>query len=135
MKPTILIADTNNKTRKLLKNLFMKEDYAVETACMASEVIKQVQSSKIDIVIMDVDLQGMKGYEIVQILKKIHSNLPIIMMSQDSSLEIAKRVRESGVFFYTLKPLDEDELITAVSDALKKIRQHSSREILMIKRT
>lgn len=131
MKPTILIADTNNQTRKQLKNLFRRERYIVETACMASEVIKQVQNNNIDIVIMDVDLLEMKGYEIVQILKKIHGNLPIIMMSQDSSLEVAKRVRETGVFFYALKPLDVDEIITAVSDAFKKIRPQRNREVLI----
>ena len=75
----------------------------------------------IDVVIMDVELSGMKGYETVPIRKKIGSKLPIIMTSSDSSLELAKKVRETEAFFYAIKPLDFEEIKLAAQDAFKKI--------------
>ena len=121
MKQIILVADTNAKDRRFLLNLLTEEKFKVVTAQLGCDVIKKVQSMDVDIVIMDVDLVEMKGYEIVPILKKINSKLPIIMMSSDNSLERAKRVREKGVFYYAIKPLDTDEIKAVINDATKTL--------------
>lgn len=118
---TILIADIDDAARLALCTFLVKQGYEVETAQLGSEVIKKVQDMGIDVVIMDVELSGMKGYEIVPILKKIGPKLPIIMTSSDSSLELAKKVREAEVFFYAIKPLDFEEIKLAVQDAFRKI--------------
>ena len=118
---TILIADIDDATRLSLSIFLVKDGYKVETAQFGSEVIQKVQNMSIDLLIMDVELSGMKGYEIVPILKKIDPKLPIIIMSSDSSLELAKKVRETEIFFYAIKPLDFEEIKLAVRDAFKKI--------------
>lgn len=118
---TILIADIDDATRLSLSIFLVKDGYKVETAQFGSEVIQKVQNMSIGLLIMDVELSGMKGYEIVPILKKIDPKLPIIIMSSDSSLELAKKVRETEIFFYAIKPLDFEEIKLAVKDAFKKI--------------
>ena len=118
---TILIADIDDATRLSLSISLVREGYKVETAQFGSEVIQKVQNVGIDVVIMDVELSGMKGYEIIPILKKIDPKLPINMMSSDSSLELAKKVREKEIFFYAIKPLDFKEMKLAVQAAFKKI--------------
>ena len=122
MTQTILIADIDNATRLSLSTCLKQEGYMVETARVASEVIQKVQNMNIDVLIMDVDveLSGMKGYEIIPILKKIDPKLPIIVTSSDSSVELAKKVRETEIFFYAIKPLDFEEIKLAVKDAFKK---------------
>ena len=91
---TILIADNDDTIRLALSVSLAKEGYKVETAQSGTEVIQKIQNMSIDVLIMDVELSGMKGYEIVPILKKINPKLPIIMMSNDSSLELAKKVSD-----------------------------------------
>lgn len=120
---TILIADSDGATRLSLSMFLAKEGYRVQTAGIGSEVIQKVQNIGIDVLIMDVELSGMKGYEIVPILKKIDPKLPIIIMSNDTSLELAKKVRETEVFFYAIKPLDLEEIKLAIKDALKRSKK------------
>ena len=116
----ILIVDTDEVSRTSLSSFLSKIGYQIEIAQSAGETIQKVQNMDIDVVIMDVELSGMKGYEIIPILKKIDAHLPIIMTSTDTSLELAKKVREAGIFFYEIKPLDFEEIRLAVKDACKK---------------
>ncbi|MBL7197396.1 MAG: response regulator [Candidatus Omnitrophica bacterium] len=120
---TILIADSDNAIKLSLSMFLTREGYKVQTAKIFSEVIQKVQNIGVDVLIMDVELSGIKGYEIVPILKKMDPKLPIIIMSNDSSLELAKKVRETEIFFYAIKPLDLEEIKLAVQDALKRSKK------------
>jgi len=66
-------------------------------------------------------LSGMKAYEMIPLVKEINPRVPIIVMSADSSVELAQRIRHEGVFFYAMKPLDGDEIESAVESAFKKL--------------
>lgn len=121
MKGVILIADANEKDREVLADLFSKEGYQVELARSGQEVIRKVQDIKINILIMNVELQGMKGYEVVPIVKRFAPDLLVIMTSSDSSIGVAKRVREEEVFYYCIKPIDLDEIKLVVKEAFAKI--------------
>lgn len=120
---TILIADSDNAIKLSLSMFLTREGYKVQTTKIFSEVIQKVQNIGVDVLIMDVELSGIKGYEIVPILKKMDPKLPIIIMSNDSSLELAKKVRETEIFFYAIKPLDLEEIKLAVQDALKRSKK------------
>jgi len=119
----VLIADADDRARDSLAKFLSGKDLAVDTASTGSEVIQKVQNTQVRVLIMDVDLKGMKGYEIIPILKKIDPFLRIIVTSTDSSIGLARRVRAEGVFFYALKPLDFEEIKMAVNDALKTVRK------------
>ncbi|MBE0478635.1 response regulator [Candidatus Aerophobetes bacterium] len=116
----VLVADADKKTRSHLAKFLSRKNLTIETASTGSEVIQKVQNTQVKVLIMDLELGGIKGYEIIPILKKIDPTLPIIVTSGNSSLEVARRVRAEGVFFYALKPLDMEEIELAVNDALKK---------------
>ena len=121
--PIILIADIDDINRICLSVFLAKEGYRIETANLSSEVIKKVQNMYIDLVIIDVKLLRMKGYEIITILKKINPGLIIIAISSSNSLELAKKVRQKEVFFYAIKPLDHNEIKLVVRDAFKIINR------------
>ena len=116
----ILIADADEVNRNLLADFLSSRDLTVDTVSMGSELIQKIQSIPVDVLIVDIELKGMKGYEVIPIIKRIDPRLRIIVTSSNSSLELARKVREEGVFFYALKPLDFEEILTAVRDALKK---------------
>ena len=123
--PTILIADRDDEVKKSLLTLFAKEGYRVKGAKLASGVIQKVQNGEIDILMMGIEIAGMKGYEIIPIIKRVNPELPIIIMSADPSLEMAKKIREEEVFFYAMKPLDPEEIKLVVRCALKKIKKRT----------
>jgi len=117
----ILIADVDDENVELLSSVFIKEGYMVDRAKRVSQVLEKIQTSQVDVLILDVEMPGMKGYEIIPVIKRINNKIPIIMTSIDNSLELAKRVREAGVFFYIIKPLDIEEIKLVVRDAFRKI--------------
>lgn len=117
----LLVADVDEKARQSLLDLFTREGYRVELTRLASEVIRKIQNTRIDVLIMDVDISGMKGYQIIPIIKKMEPALPIIMTSSRSSLKLAQKVRQEKIFFYAMKPLDLKEIKLVVKDALRKI--------------
>lgn len=121
MKGNILIADANWKDGEVLADLFSKEGYQVELAKSGTEVIRKVQDKEINVLIMDVELQGMKGYELVSIVKKFAPDLLVIMTSRDSSIGVAKRVREEEIFYYCIKPIDIEEIKLVVKEAFAKL--------------
>jgi len=118
---TVLVADADEKSRVSVVKFLLKENLAVDTTSMASEVIQKIQNKKIDVLVMDVELRGMKGYEIIPILKRMDPELCIIVTSSDTSLDLARKIREEGIFFYAVKPLDLEEIKLAVNDALKRV--------------
>jgi len=118
---TILIADVDEKSSSSLAKLFAESGYSVITSKVASEVVEKIQTTRIDVLVMNIKLEGMKGYEVVPIIRKIAPRLPIIMISDDASLEIAKKVHQVGVFYYALKPLDLQEMKLAIRDAFKEL--------------
>lgn len=120
-KGKVLIADEDEESREMLARYLLKENFSVDTTSVASEVIQKIQNTKVDVLVMDVELKGMKGYEIIPILKKIDPELCIIVTSGNLSLELARKIREEGIFFYAVKPLDLEEIKLAVNDALKKL--------------
>lgn len=117
----LLVADVDEKARQSLLDLFTREGYRVELTRLASEVIRKIQNTRIDVLIMDVDISGMKGYQIIPIIKKMEPALPIIVTSSRSSLKLAQKVRQEKIFFYAMKPLDLKEIKLVVKDALRKI--------------
>lgn len=118
---TILIADVDEKSSASLAKLFAQGGYSVITSKVADEVIEKIKNKQADVLVMNVELEGTKGYEIVPIVKKIAPKLPIIMMSDDASLEIAKKVHQAGVFYYAMKPLDLQEMKLVIRDAFKEL--------------
>jgi|GEM_PF-614 len=120
---TILIADLDEKSSSALAKLASESGYSVITCKVASEVIEKIQNARVDVLVMNVELEGVKGYEIVPTIKKIAPKLPIIMMSDDPSLEIAKKVHQAGVFYYAIKPLDLQEMKLAIRDAFKELEK------------
>jgi DNA-binding NtrC family response regulator len=77
------------------------------------------------IIVLDSELAGMKAYEMIPLMKRVNPKLPIIVMSASGSLELAQRIRNEGIFFYAMKPIDVDEIGTVVESAFKKLEHET----------
>ncbi|MGB3342071.1 MAG: ATP-binding protein [bacterium] len=123
----ILIMDSDQETVKLLMHDLGEEGYRIEIAEYTNRCFEKIKNEQIDVLILAVEAWGVKGYELIPIIKKINSLLPIIATSADDSMEVAARVREQGVFFYAIKPLDMKEIKLAIKNALNRkfTRRHA----------
>jgi len=116
--PYILLA--NNDCISEMINILKHEGYNIEIAQTSIEVIKKIQNNFIDVLIIDFELLGTYLYDILSIIKKINPRLKIIIISNNISLEIVKQIRQIGIFYYSIKPLDFEEIKSAVKVALLK---------------
>lgn len=108
--------DSVEQLLKGLKNLGYKSEAIEQTNIL----LRKIKNDLIDILILAVDTWGGGHFELIPVIKKLNRSLPIIAISGDDSLETAARVREQGVFFYALKPLDMHEIEVAVKNALAR---------------
>ena len=125
MAKTIIVADSDEEVRKRLFLRLSTRGYEVKTTDSASDLIREVEKVT-GIIILDAELSGMKAYEMIPLLKRINPKMPIIVMSASGSVELAQKIRNEGIFFYAMKPIDPDEIETVVESAFRKLEHETS---------
>lgn len=117
---SILIVDDNEKIRKLIEIYLIREGFKVfhgEDGEAALEILDEV---KIDLIIADIMMPIMDGYELVEALRKANYNLPILMVTAKNTYPDKKMGFELGVDDYMIKPIDMDELVLRVKALLRR---------------
>lgn len=101
--------------------------YRVETAKLVSEMIRKVRKGNIHVVLLDDELEGVKACDLVPLLKK-DDKIQVIVISSEASLGLAKRLRGAGIFYQAMKPVDPEEVKSAVECAFEKIERENLKE-------
>jgi two-component system response regulator AtoC len=117
--PTILIVDDEEVMRETLGDWLTKEGYRTETAITAEEALEKFEGNEFNIAIVDLKLPGMDGIELLQRLKEIDKEIPVIMVTAYASIETAVLSMKKGAYDYLAKPFNLEEL----SLMLKKIAE------------
>jgi DNA-binding NtrC family response regulator len=120
MPAKIMIADGDKDSLEKTHNLFLKEGYRTEKAAGLNEVFNSLQREKIDVLILDVKMPEMKGYDAIPLIRGITPDLPIIMTTEENSPELEYQVRHQGVFYYHIKSFGYEDLKLAVQNAVKR---------------
>ena len=92
-----------------------------------SEMIRKVRNGSVHIVLLDDDIEGIKASDLVPIIK-INSKIQIIVISSEESLRSVRRLREAGIFYHAMKPVDLEEIKSAVECAFEKIKRENLKE-------
>jgi DNA-binding NtrC family response regulator len=95
-----------------------------------SEMIRRVRNGRAQVILLDDELEGVKAYDVVPLLKRITMKIPVIAVSSQDSLDGARRLRSPGIFYQAMKPIDLEEIGSAVECAFEKIKRESLKEEL-----
>jgi DNA-binding NtrC family response regulator len=126
---TILIAYQDDLWARSLSSFFHdKGGYRVEAAKIVSEMIRKVRKGNIHVVLLEDEIEGVKACDLVPLFKKIDDKVQVIVISSDSSLGLAKRLRGAGIFYQAMKPVDLEEIKSAVACAFGKIEREGLKE-------
>ncbi|RMT97429.1 hypothetical protein ALP39_00020 [Pseudomonas marginalis pv. marginalis] len=130
---TLLIVDDEPQVRKLLETLLHHEGYLTQSACCGEEALRLVAQQPPDLILLDIMMPGMDGYEVASQLKgnPATANIPIIMLSalSDSSARVSGL--ETGAEEFISKPVERVELWLRVRNLLRlkahgdQLKQHS----------
>ncbi len=125
---TILIAYQDDLSNRSLTTLFHSVGYKVETTRAVSEMIRKIRKGNIHVILIDDEIEGVKAYDIVPLLKNINAKIQIIVISSEESIGLAKRLRGAGIFYQAMKPVDLAEVKSAVECAFGKIEREDLKE-------
>lgn len=127
----ILVADDDRNTRRLFQALLQQQGYRVFTAENGVQALEVMDREHIDLVVLDVMMPGMDGYEVTQALRECSSNLPILMVSARQLPEDKRRGFLVGTDDYMTKPVDEGEMLLRIRALLRRARIASERRIVL----
>ena len=117
----ILIVDDEEKNIKLLKAMLMADDYQCFWAVNGNEALKSVNDIKPDLILLDVMMPGINGYEVCFRLKENEKTkmIPVIMVTSLNEKEDRIRSTNSGADDFISKPVDRFELLTRIKSLLR----------------
>jgi DNA-binding response OmpR family regulator len=116
----ILLAGSDAETMEALQRCLSSEPWEVRSTRKHEEIVARIREGHVDVLVLGMNVGGKKAYELIPEMKKLDSRIPIIVTSSDPSVELARRIRESGIFFYLMEPFEAEEARAAVRDALRK---------------
>jgi two-component system nitrogen regulation response regulator NtrX len=129
----ILIVDDEKNIRSSLEGILKDEGYRVRGVPTGEDLLKQVAQGVPDLVILDVWLPGMDGLQALEEVKRVHPELPVIMISGHSTVETAVKATRLGAYDFIEKPLSLEKTILAVRNALE--HQRLEQENLTLRET
>jgi len=119
----ILIVDDEKGTVEVVKNILIGQNYEVVTAYDGKEGIEKIQSENPDLIILDVHMPSMNGYELIRFLRNesVNANkpmIPIIVLTVKEKME--EMLKLEGVEGCLIKPIAPSYLLAKVEVLLKK---------------
>lgn len=120
-KQKIMLVDDEFINRMLFKELLILYDYEVVTAPGGKEVLELIRQHNIDVILLDIFMPEMSGFEVCEILKNDPetNKIPIIMLTALADDRSRKQAFEAGAVGYLTKPVGIDKIIDEIERVTK----------------
>lgn len=116
--PHVLIVDDEKGIQAALSRILEYERYEVSAADNGPEGVERVREGGIDLVLLDVKMPGMDGFETLDEMLRIIPDLPIIIISGHGTIQTAVEATKKGAYDFLEKPLDRDRILLTVRNGL-----------------
>ena len=127
----ILIVDDDDKIRDLLKDFLISNNFLVSTAINSEEALKKINVINFDVLILDIMMPGIDGYELTKIIRS-SSLVPIIHLTAMGDTDNVIQGLEIGADDYLSKPFEPKELLLRIKNILKKTNTKSFKDQIQI---
>ncbi len=120
----LLIADENIDTRKQMADLFIESGYHVIVTNSAANALYGILKKTAQVVLLSSRFDELTASDLIPLLKKCNRNLTIILISDELSLGVIRKVRKEGIFYHALKPMkpeDREEIRQVVQCAFQHL--------------
>lgn len=129
---TVLIVDDKEMMRDSVGATLERAGMRVVTAGDAPAALQMIAASRPDAVVTDMRMPGMTGIELLEQVRQIDDELPVILMTAFGTIETAVKAMKMGAFDYLTKPFEGDELIIAVKRAIEHRRLTRENAVLRV---
>ena len=121
MNPRILIVEDDPTLRMALLDTLEAADFQVFEACNGKEALLQLMHQDIDVIVSDVQMDGMDGNELLKATREKYPSIPFVMMTAHASVERAVAAMRDGATDYLQKPFEAASLVSTVTRMAKRL--------------
>lgn len=125
---TILVADDEESLREMLHDALAIADYSPVLASDGQEALKLLQVGKFDLAILDVNMPGLTGFQILKSIRESGNNLPVILLTAQTERNHVSEGLRLGADDYVRKPFGLEELLLRVQAVLRRSNHNSNSE-------
>jgi two-component system OmpR family response regulator len=127
----ILVVDDDKNTRRLMQAVLEAENYTVTTAKDGEEALGVMDREKIDLVVLDIMMPHMDGYEFTKTLRAANNDLPVLMVSAKQLPADRKQGFLAGTDDYMTKPVNEEEMLLRIKALLRRAKIVNEKKIVI----
>ncbi|ASA21580.1 response regulator transcription factor [Paenibacillus donghaensis] len=125
----ILVVEDDKHVRRLLEAVLKREGYSVVTAEDGVKALEVLDAQHIDLIILDIMMPNMDGYEFAKEVREANSLIPILMATAKQLPEDKKKGFRLGTDDYMTKPLDTEEMLLRIHALLRRSQIASARKL------
>jgi two-component system nitrogen regulation response regulator NtrX len=118
MAKQILVVDDEERIRQSLSGILKDEGYGVLEAKDGVQALRQLEAEPPDLTLLDIWMPGMDGMEVLERMKGLIPNLPVIMISGHGNIELAVKAVKLGAYDFIEKPLSLEKVLLTLNNAL-----------------
>ena len=119
---TVLVVDDKEMMRDSVGSSLRRAGFDVVTSDRAQAAVERIAQKRPDVVITDLKMPGMTGLELLEKIREIDDEVPVVLMTAFGTIETAVEAMRLGAFDYITKPFEGDELIITVKRAVAHAR-------------
>ena len=123
----ILIAEDDRELRNLFSHVLTKNGYSVKGVTNGREALDAIDADYFDLIISDIMMPEVDGYELVRSLRDAGNNIPVLMITAKDGFEDMRRGFVSGTDDYMVKPVNVNEMVLRVQALLRRAQMISER--------
>ena len=123
----ILIAEDDKELRQLFSHVLMKNGYSVKGVFNGKEALEALENNYYDLIISDIMMPVMDGYELVKTLRDSGNTTPVLMITAKDAFDDMRRGFISGTDDYMVKPVNVNEMVLRVSALLRRAQMINER--------
>ncbi|MBE0643128.1 MAG: sigma-54-dependent Fis family transcriptional regulator [Bacteroidetes bacterium] len=117
-RPDVLIVDDESLICFVLTHLLKVHGYGSRTASRGDIALRMIEDRRPDLIIMDIRMPGMSGFDVLARIREFDSHVPVILMTALSGVRDAVVAMKAGAFDYIAKPFNNDDMIATVNRAM-----------------
>ena len=121
----IVVVDDEPAQRELIGGFLKKQGHEVFLAGSGTEALARARDRQVDLVLSDCRMPGMSGPDLLQKIRGVNPEIPLILMTAYGTVETAVQAMKEGAADYLTKPLDLEELLVRVSRVAEQARLRS----------
>ena len=127
----ILIAEDDSELRQLFSHVLIKNGYSVTGVCNGKEALDALDKWYYDLIISDIMMPEMDGYELVSSLRTAGYSIPVMMITAKDAFDDMRMGFVSGTDDYMVKPVNVNEMVLRVGALLRRAQMINDRRLVI----